>query len=65
MAKKAEKKEERRRLIPEISEEKLQQLSEHIKPVVRFAKGAEGLFQADKGYPYYIKPVDLRNTAFT
>lgn len=51
--------------IPEISDEKLLELSQRIKPVIRFSRGLKGLFLSPEGIPYYIKPVDLREMAFT
>jgi hypothetical protein len=52
-------------LIPEISDTKLKKLAKRIRPVVRFAEGAEGKFPDPRGVAYYIKPVHLRNAAVT
>ena len=44
----------RKSWIPEVSEERIQELAERIKPVVQFAQGR-----------CYIKPVDLFAVAYT
>jgi hypothetical protein len=51
--------------IPEISEEKIQELAKKIAPVVRFARGEQELFRDKKGFLYWIEPVDLFNMAYT
>lgn len=51
-------------LIPEISNERLEQLAQRIKPVIRFAQGLKGKFQSSKGTPHYITPTDLRTQSF-
>ncbi len=56
---------EKKNHIPEISDQKLQELCERIKPVIRFARGPKGLFRSREGYAYYIDPVDPRSIAFT
>lgn len=52
--------------IPEIADTVLEALAGQMKPVVRFVKGEGGrLITHDEGELYWIKPVDLRQTAFT
>ncbi|MEK7628729.1 MAG: hypothetical protein AAB421_04930 [Patescibacteria group bacterium] len=51
--------------IPKVPEKRIRELGERIKPVIRFAKGAKGLFRSDEGHPHYIKPVDLFGVAYT
>ncbi len=51
--------------IPEVSNKRIQELAERIKPVIRFARGAEGLFRSADGHPYNIKLVDLFDVAYT
>lgn len=50
--------------IPKVPEEHIRELADKIKPVVRFAHGAEGPFLSAKGFPYYIEPVDLFRIAY-
>lgn len=42
--------------IPEITREKVDELRQRIKPVAKFAKGADGLFRDSRGLLHYIKP---------
>ncbi len=53
----------------EISDERLQELYQKIKPVVRFAKVSYGGQSKCERHPegdlYFIEDVDLRKTAFT
>lgn len=55
--------------IPKISNEKLNEMYERIKPVVRFAEmrcgGRTTYEKHSKGDLYFIQDVDLRKTAFT
>lgn len=52
--------------IPEIADTVLEALAMQMKPAVRFVKGEGGrLITHDEGELYWIKPVDLRRTAFT
>lgn len=56
---------EKRVWIPKVPKRRIQKLAERIKPVVRFAKGEEGLFRSPKGFPYHIKQVDLFDVSYT
>jgi protoheme ferro-lyase len=51
--------------IQPITDERLAELSETIKPIIRFAESETGLSRSVNGLPYHIEPVDLRYTAFT
>ncbi len=51
-------------IIPKISNKKLAELRKRIRPLVRFARGAKGLFESGKGTPYYIVPKAPRTTTF-
>ena len=50
--------------IPEITDQRLEELASQIKPVVRF-KGKKGRVPKYNGVLFYIADVDLRGTAFT
>ncbi len=51
--------------IPEVPNKRIHELAERIKPIIRFARGAKGLFRSADGHPYNIKPVDLFDVAYT
>ncbi len=50
--------------IPEVPKQRILELAERIKPVVRFARGEKELFRSPEGYPFYIKPVDPFEIAY-
>lgn len=56
---------EKKSWIPEVPKERIRDLAERIKPVMRFALGEKGLFRSPEGYLYHIKPVDLFGITFT
>jgi len=53
----------------EITDERLEELSQQIKPVVRFSRRvtskSDGLVKDGEGDLYHIESVDLRDVAFT
>ena len=51
--------------IPKVPEDRIRELAERIKPIVRFAEGEEGLFRSAQGFPYGIEDVDLFTIAYT
>ncbi|MBI4118791.1 MAG: hypothetical protein HY452_00830 [Parcubacteria group bacterium] len=55
----------KKRWIPKIPKKRIKELAKRIKPVVRFARGANGLFESSEGHLFHIKPVDLFGIAYT
>ncbi len=51
--------------IPEVSKERIVELGERIKPVVRFTRSWRGLSRSAEGHLRYIKSHDLFNIAYT
>lgn len=51
--------------IPEISDQRLKELTARIKPIVRFAQDEIGFTRNEDGAQFYIEDVDPRNVAFT
>jgi len=50
--------------IPHISEKQLQELAKRIRPLLRFAEGADGLFLSPHGFLYYIKTVSIDKRSY-
>lgn len=55
---------EKKSRIPEVPKERIKELAERIKPVVRFALGEKGLFRSSEGHPYHIEQVDPFRIAY-
>ena len=52
------------RRIPPISNERLAELMEKIRPVVRFAEGRKGKFQSPSGILHFVDPREPRQESF-
>lgn len=51
--------------IPSVPRNRIMEIAEQIKPVVRFVGAPDDFHQSMEGEPYYVEPVDLFNVAYT